>query len=127
MNKRIPIILGIILVCFAVWLLATSNKTVRSIIGRLDNLGYDVQLRARVLTENLPPSSPVAIIDIDDNSLKVEGHWPWPRTKLAALVNELQNQGAAVIAFDMFFPEKEPNIAETLLQELTKKNLANPV
>lgn len=126
MNKRIPIFLGMILMCIAVWLLATSNKPIRGFIDRLDNLGYDVQLRTRVLTENLKPSTPVAIIDIDDNSLKVEGHWPWPRTKLAELVTHLQKQGAAVIAFDMFFPEKEPNVADTLLQDLKNKNLLNP-
>lgn len=123
MHKRIPIILGIVLVFIAVWMLVTSNKSVRILIDRLDNLGYDLQIRTRVLTEHRIPSNVVAIIDIDDKSLATEGRWPWHRGKLADLVNELQKQGAAVIAFDIFFAEKENNIADTLMTTLAKKDL----
>lgn len=125
MRKRIPIFLGIVLVCFAVWLLMTPTRFVRQLYDRLENLGYDLQLRAYVLTKRIP-TTPIGIIDIDDNSLKAEGRWPWPRSKLANLVDELQKQGAAVIAFDMFFAEKEQNIAVTLLNEFKKRNLGNP-
>lgn len=125
MNKRIPIFLGIILMFIAVWLLMTPVKEVRLLIERLTYLGYDLQLRTRLLTEHVTPATPVAIVDIDDKSLKEEGRWPWPRSKLAALVNQLQQQGAAVIAFDVFFSEKENNIAETLLETLKQKNLLN--
>jgi adenylate cyclase len=123
MSKRIPIFLGILLIVIALWLLITPAKFVRQVIDRLDNLGYDLQLRTRVLTEHAKPSSPVAIIDIDDKSLKAVGRWPWPRKKLADLVNELQKQGAAVIAFDIFFSETQSNIAAVLLEELGKKNV----
>jgi adenylate cyclase len=125
MKKRIPILLGLILVCIAIWLLVTSNKSISSFIERLDNIGYEIQLHAHVLTHKIKPTSPVAIIDIDEKSLKAEGHWPWSRAKLAELTNQLQAQGAAVIAFDIVFPEKENNIAETVLQELSKRNLLN--
>src|SRR5580658_2844192 len=104
MNKRIPIFIGFILVCIATWSLLTSNKIVSGLIERLDTLGYDLQLRTHVLTQHLKPANPVAISDIDDKSLKAEGRWPWPRSKLAELVNQLQQQGVAVMAFDMFFP-----------------------
>jgi len=126
MSKRIPIFIGIILVCFAVWALLTPTHFVRLLIERLDNLGYDLQLRTRVLTEQKKPESPVAIIDIDDASLKAEGRWPWPRSKLADLVNQLQKQGAVVISFDIFFPEKQANIADTILQKLNQNKSLNP-
>ena len=122
MNKRIPIFLGIIMICLAAWVLITPTRFVRSVIDRLDNLGYDLQLRTRVLTQQTKPASPVAIIDIDDKSLSIEGRWPWPRSKLAKLLYALQSQGAAVIAFDIFFPEHEKNIAELLLEKLSKDN-----
>lgn len=69
MNKPIPILLGILLIFVAVWLLTTPMRFVRTVIERLDDLGYDLQLRTRVLTEHLTPDTPIAIIDIDDNSL----------------------------------------------------------
>src|SRR5271163_5079735 len=43
---------------------------------------------------------PVRIIEIDDESLKRLGQWPWPRERLATLVEALKNAGAAAIAFD---------------------------
>lgn len=123
MKKKIPILFGLILVFLAVWILITPNKSIGSFVERLDNLAYDLQLRTRVLTENIAPKSPVAIIDIDEKSLKAEGHWPWPRNKLADLVNALHQQGAVVIAFDIVFPEKENNIAQILIEKLASKNL----
>lgn len=123
MKKRIPLVFGILLVCLAVWVLITPNKSVGSLVERLDNLAYDLQLRTRVITEHTTPKSPVAIIDIDEKSLKAEGHWPWSRNKLADLVNALHQQGAVVIAFDIVFPEKENNIAQTIIEKLGRKNL----
>lgn len=126
MNKRIPILLGIILVFIALWMLVTPTKFVHTLIERLDHLGYDLELRARVLTEHLVPATPVAIVDIDDRSLKSEGRWPWSRDKLAELVNQMQQQGAAVMAFDIFFSEQETNIAEIVQDKLNEQHLLLP-
>jgi CHASE2 domain-containing sensor protein len=52
-------------------------------------------------------ASHVRVVDIDEQSLKVIGPWPWPRTLLAALVKRLRNLGAVVIAFDMVFAESD--------------------
>lgn len=125
MSKRIPIFLGIILIGLAIWLLITPTKFVRLFIERLDNIGYDLQLRTRLLTKHALVDSPVAIIDIDDKSIQEIGRWPWPRSKLAELTNKLKQQGAAVIAFDIFFSEKENNIADILIEKLAQKNLLN--
>jgi adenylate cyclase len=50
---------------------------------------------------------PVRVIEIDEESLKRLGQWPWPRERLAALVEALKNAGAAAIAFDFLFSEKD--------------------
>lgn len=50
----------------------------------------------------------VVIIDIDEASLAAEGQWPWPRTRVAALVREvLERQRAAVLGFDTVFAEAD--------------------
>lgn len=123
MHKRIPILLGIILVAIAAWLLVTQNKSVNTFLDRLDTLSYDLQLRARVFADKQMPTTSVAIIDIDEKSLKAEGRWPWHRSKVAALVDALHQRGVAVIAFDIIFPESEANIAESVIQELSKKKV----
>jgi len=54
-----------------------------------------------------PEPAPVHVIDIDDESLARLGQWPWPRTRLAALVRQLGEHGAAAIALDVVFPEPD--------------------
>lgn len=51
--------------------------------------------------------SPVRIVDIDEESLARIGQWPWPRTRVADLVDKLRGLGAGVIAFDMVFAEPD--------------------
>jgi adenylate cyclase len=50
---------------------------------------------------------PVRIIDIDEESLKRLGQWPWPRTRVAELIERLQTAGAAAIGLDIVFAEPD--------------------
>jgi adenylate cyclase len=52
-------------------------------------------------------ASRVAILDIDDRSLARIGQWPWSRAVLADLVDRAHGAGAAVIGFDIIFPEPD--------------------
>jgi adenylate cyclase len=127
MNKRISILLGLILLGLAIWLQTTNVDFVRQLMIRLDDIGYDMQLRAKLFTHFVKPPSPVVIIDIDDKSLQAEGRWPWPRTKLAQLVKRLQEEGVVVVATDIMFSEDEKNPGEQILQILNDKKLNTPV
>jgi adenylate cyclase len=59
--------------------------------------------------------APVRIIDIDDASLAKLGQWPWPRTRIADLVQQLQANGAAVVVFDMMFAEPDRTSPNAML------------
>src|SRR5580658_4528651 len=61
----------------------------------------------QVLHPRVQQGYPVAIVDIDEPSLKAIGQWPWPRTVLADLVTRLKEQGALAIGFDIIFPEPD--------------------
>ncbi|MBS0246859.1 MAG: adenylate/guanylate cyclase domain-containing protein [Proteobacteria bacterium] len=64
---------------------------------------------------------PAVIVDIDEASLKSVGQWPWPRTVLADLVTKLTRMGAAVIAFDIIFAERDrlsPAVAADSFRDL---------
>ena len=50
---------------------------------------------------------PVAILDIDDRSIEELGQWPWPRTRVAELVDKTTADGAVAIAFDIVFAEPD--------------------
>jgi adenylate cyclase len=123
MNKRIPIILGFLVLAFFIWVQFTSILFVRNIFTRLENVAYDLQVRTKIFTHKTYIDSPIVIVDIDDKSLEKEGRWPWPRSKLAQLVKQLQQDGVVVIAFDILFPEKQSNIAETILDQINKTDI----
>ena len=74
-------------------------------VARLRSLVFDSY--QRVSPRAYDPSLPVRIVDIDEESLKRVGQWPWPRTVLADLVDKLAAGGAAAIGFDMVFPEPD--------------------
>ena len=50
---------------------------------------------------------PVVIVDIDEDSLRQYGQWPWPRTLIAQLVSRLTDLGVAGIGFDVLFAEPD--------------------
>ena len=60
----------------------------------------------------------VRYVDIDEESLKRIGQWPWPRTTLARLTTKLQAAGVAVIAFDMAFPEPDRTSPDLIAKSL---------
>lgn len=64
------------------------------------------------------PPLPVRVVDIDDESVRALGQWPWPRSRIALLVDRLAELGAAVIAFDMVFSEPDRTSPATLIEEL---------
>jgi adenylate cyclase len=71
----------------------------------------ELRLRTFDLFQVLRPRQqtirPVAIVDIDEASLKEIGQWPWPRTVVADLITRLKEQGALVVGFDIIFPEPD--------------------
>src|SRR5678816_4899280 len=68
-------------------------------VARLRSLVFDSY--QRLSPRAFDPSLPVRVVDIDEESLKQVGQWPWPRTVLADLVTKLGQNGAAAIGFDM--------------------------
>jgi len=86
-------------------------------IDVLENHVYDTRLR---LTAEGGEDPRVVIVDIDDRSLAQEGHWPWPRERMAALVNVLFDRyGASVLVFDIVFAEGQRHRGLDKLESLS--------
>jgi adenylate cyclase len=90
---------------------------------RIADPPFVAQLRLAVFDEyqRLRPrpwvDANVTIVDIDDASLKQIGQWPWPRTRMAALVERLGALGAAAVVFDVVFAEPDRTSPAQLLQQ----------
>ncbi|MEL7400775.1 MAG: CHASE2 domain-containing protein, partial [Pseudomonadota bacterium] len=109
-TTRLSAILGVLLTGYLIILSLQLNQSSGHWLNRLDYLLYDLRYnwsldwRPRGLGEQ-----PIAIIDIDEQSLAEQGRWPWSRHTLAELVTTLGQYGAVVVAFDVVFSEPERN------------------
>jgi adenylate cyclase len=74
----------------------------------LDLKSYDTKVQLR---KNRVTSNQIVIIAIDEKSLAEQGRWPWSRSLMAKLVNQLAKADVGVIGFDIIFPEKENTIS----------------
>lgn len=70
-----------------------------------------LRVKAFDMMQRLQPrevvNRPVTIVDLDEESLAEVGQWPWPRTTIADMVVNLFRNGAALVAFDIAFPEPD--------------------
>jgi adenylate cyclase len=101
----VPIALGVALIM-------SSGKAVES----LRDLVFDTY--QRIGPRPYDPAIPVRIVDIDNESHARIGQWPWPRNRLAELVDKLHDMGAAVVVFDVLFSERDRTSAEEVLKQL---------
>jgi adenylate cyclase len=58
---------------------------------------------------------PVTIVDIDEESLKRLGQWPWPRHLMAKLTHALFEKGSAAVGYDVVFAEPDRTSPRALL------------
>src|SRR3989441_5246859 len=79
---------------------------------------YDIRFLSRGPRR---PSPAVVMAAIDEKSLDAEGRWPWPRSKIAALVDTLSRDGAKVIGFDIAFSEPDENSQVALIDQLARR------
>ena len=86
-------------------------------LQRMENILYDLRLRATIANSGVDPR--IVIIDIDEESLAKEGRWPWRRDKLAYLVDMLFDYyNVKLLGFDVVFSEPDTSGGVELLEKL---------
>lgn len=63
-------------------------------------------------------SEPAVIVEIDEKSLARLGQWPWPRTRLAELIDRISAHQPLAIGLDLLFPEPDRYSPSTMAQSL---------
>ena len=63
-------------------------------------------------------SHPATIVVIDEAALARYGQWPWPRTRVAELIDAIAQQKPAAIGLDLFFPEPDRFSPESIAREV---------
>ncbi|MCX5910179.1 MAG: adenylate/guanylate cyclase domain-containing protein [Deltaproteobacteria bacterium] len=70
----------------------------------------------------VPPSGAVALVTIDEKSLDELGRWPWPRTRIAQLLDALVKYNPKVVGFDIVWSEPDENSELKGLEAVKKKS-----
>lgn len=68
----------------------------------------------------------VVIVAIDERSLSEIGRWPWPRARLADLVDALSADGAVAIGFDLVFDQPERQLDWQALRSAVESSPRRP-
>jgi len=96
------------------------------LLENLEAIIYDTRLR---LTMPRTVDNKVVIVDIDEKSLQEreqggEGRWPWPRDRLALLLDVLFDKyQIAIVGFDIVFAERDESSGLRVLERLAQKEL----
>jgi len=94
------------------------------LIANLEAIIYDTRVR---LTMPRTVDTKVVIVDIDEKSLQErekggEGQWPWPRDRLALLLDQLFDKyGISIVGFDIVFAERDESSGIRVLERLAQR------
>src|ERR1700676_3941671 len=121
-HRRVPFAISVGLTAFALFIysytfIGDRPTAVFSFINRLELDALD--FRFRILPDRYKHPDPrIIIVDIDQRSQEVLGHWPFSRTHFAHMLDALREDGAKVAAFDITFSRPDETAAP--IRELSR-------
>ncbi|MBD3767225.1 MAG: adenylate/guanylate cyclase domain-containing protein [Gammaproteobacteria bacterium] len=117
LPQLLRVSIWVITACIGVFLVLVSPQW-------LNQLNWFMQDQIVRQTASDQPVDSVVLIDIDEESIQLLSAWPWPRSLLAELIEQLAQKQVKVIALDMIFPDKTQFIEDEALQKALTKNRA---
>ncbi len=97
--------IGAVLTCLVLSLFYFQSP----IFENMELMLYDARAKLRQQIEPGKRGEEVVIVSIDDESINKIGRWPWPRWRMAELINQLNQYEPKVIGFNILFSEPEGN------------------
>lgn len=107
-------VVGLLLALLGLW-----HVAIQPVPGlrRLDAWLADAELQGQAAPA--APHPDIVVVDVDEASLARHGRWPWPRDRLAALIDQLfQQQQIRALGIDLLLAEPEPPWPDRLRQQI---------
>jgi len=122
MKKKL--FLHLLISSFIFGVLTASYFLIPDTFKSLDNRLRDYLFVARGQRDD---SKQIAIVTIDEKSLKQLGQWPWERHKIAKILHNLDTAGALIIGMDVVFAEKDNSSPHFIakMYDMVKSGLPN--
>ncbi|WP_296810052.1 CHASE2 domain-containing protein [Thiocapsa sp.] len=87
--KQLPAVAALLMLALLVWIQIQYPPA----FAAARQLVFDAYIAASPAS----PDAPISVVSIDETSLARHGPWPWPESRLAALIDELRALGAAMV------------------------------
>ena len=124
-----PAFLGILITLTTIWAamefyatreMPEDSSLLNRYIRKAHEFSYDLRLknRGKKPVSASGQDSTIVLLTIDERSLEQEGRWPWPRGKIAKILDRMFELEASVIGFDIIFAEQDRNAAVLSLENL---------
>ena len=121
--RRHGVRIGISLMMALLFVLNARLDFSFGLVPTLESYIYDLKLRV-TMPGGVDPR--IVIVDIDEKSLQEQGHWPWPRNKIARLVDLLFDRYKIdVLGFDVLFAERDESSGLKSLEALGRSELSS--
>lgn len=88
------------------------------LVQGLDFMLTDARFNTRGIQEK--PDAKVALLAIDDESIRILGRWPWSRDMMAEVINKTFENGAQAMGMDVVWSEPQANPELETLNEIEK-------
>ncbi len=111
-EHALIILCGIALTCVVAFLYLFQPV----LLSTLDLKIYDTLLKSRSGRTAL---GSIVIVDIDTKSLAQYGQWPWPRYRIAQLLDKLREMGAKSVGVDILFAEPDRSSLRNIQKNLS--------
>jgi len=112
-RNRLALLYGVLFTA----LLAALYIAYPNLRHYLENKTYDLLLRPPAVIDT---SQTPVIVDIDEKSLARYGQWPWPRYRVARLLDAIEKAGATALGIDILFAEPDRTSLKTIREDLSR-------
>ncbi len=117
----VAVVIALVLSGSMYWLFTQQVACDTSVGTCLANISVHPQDR---LFSQTSPDPNIVIVGVDDRSVQKIGEYPVPRDRYATVLRNLEAAGAAVVAFDVAFPDgRDKDLDKKFASALTESNI----
>lgn len=113
-------VISAVLILLVYWY--EQGKRYEQKIGFLDAVDLKLKDSRFKIRKSVQPDNRVVIVAIDSKSINELGRWPWKRSVIAGLLDNLKGYGAKVAALDIVFSEPTDLKEDTILSNSIANN-----
>jgi adenylate cyclase len=118
-SERGKRLFSFLLAVLSILLVTALYYTQNPFLEAFEDKTYD--LRFSKLRGPIAPDPRIAIIAIDDKSIRELGRFPWSRSEYVPLLRQLSAAGAKAVLFDAFYPETQSAAVDRQFAEAIRR------